>query len=90
MRPQGFDFARGETLLSKGRVIGARALALIAAANQAFVEVCQRPKIHILATGAELRGPGHASKPEHVVASNGLALQALLNKGAQMPKIRAL
>ena len=80
VRPRGFDFRAGEALLTAGRVLDARALALAAAANTATVTVRCLPRIGILATGAELRTPGKAMAPEHVVASNALALQALLNQ----------
>lgn len=78
VRPAGFDFAEGQTLLEAGQVLTPPALALAAAANCAQVEVAVAPKIAVLSTGDELRAPGHASAPEHVVASNGLALTALL------------
>lgn len=79
VRPTGFDFTAGDALLPAGHVLDARAVALCAAANQPTVEVRRTPKISILATGSELRFPGSATEPQHVVASNGLCLAALLD-----------
>ena len=84
MRPKGFDFRAGATLLPAGLVVDARALALAAAANQTHINAARQPHIHILSTGAELRPLGQASAPEHVIASNGLTLQTLLQSAGAL------
>ncbi len=85
VRPAGFDFSEDQVLLEAGQVLTPPELALVAAANCAQVQVAQPPRIAVLSTGDELRAPGRASAPEHVVASNGLALSALLKtEGAEV------
>ena len=93
VRPTGFDFSAGDELLPTGHVLDARALALCAAANQSTVDVRRSPRISILATGSELCTPGTATKPEQVIASNGLCLAALLggeDRGFVGDKISAI
>ncbi len=78
VRPMGQDFSQGETLLEPGVVLNPPALALIAAANVARIEVFRRPTIGLMATGDELMPPGSELKPGQIVSSNGFALGALL------------
>ena len=78
VRSAGFDFTAGDRLLEAGQILTPPALALAAAANCGQVKVAQPPQIAILSTGDELRALGEAREAQHVVASNGLALSALL------------
>ncbi|MGB0785530.1 MAG: gephyrin-like molybdotransferase Glp [Alphaproteobacteria bacterium] len=84
VRPKGFDFQRGEELLSSGQKLTPAAIALCAAANVDRIEIARKPRIAIISTGNELCEPGMAKNSEDVVSSNGLALSALLeNAGAE-------
>ena len=88
VRPQGFDFAFGETLLAAGEVLSDRALAVAAAANLNRVSVARPPRVALLSTGDELKAPGKAVQPQDVVASNALALSALLTSaGAEVQNL---
>jgi molybdopterin molybdotransferase len=78
VRDAGIDFTKGELLLSAGRRLGPRDLALVAAANHAEVVVRRRPRVAILATGDELVRPGEALGPSQIVASNNYAVAAIV------------
>lgn len=60
LRARGSDFRRGDQLLAPGRLLGPRALMLVAGADAAEVEVFRRPRVALLATGDELAEPGAA------------------------------
>lgn len=77
VRRGGLDFSEGETLLTRGRRLTDRDLALAAAANHPTVSVHRRPKLAVLATGDELVLPGSTPGPGEIVYSNGYALSAL-------------
>jgi molybdopterin molybdotransferase len=64
IRQRGADFCAGDTLLNGSRCIDAAALVAIAGADVADVEVAQRPRIALLATGDELVDPGQAGQSD--------------------------
>ncbi len=78
VRPAGLDFAAGSVLLHAGQRLGPREIGLAAAMNHASLPVRRRPKVAILATGDELVAPGSNAGPDQIVASNQLALAALV------------
>ncbi len=78
VREIGIDFREGQPLLSAGRRLSARDVALAAAANRPTVNVRRRPRVAILATGDELRAPGEALGPAEIVASNNLFIAGLV------------
>ena len=80
IRPQGLDFHAGEVLLSRGRRLAARDLALLAAGDLGLVDVVRRPVIAFAATGDELSRPGEARKPGGIVASSVYGLSALITQ----------
>jgi molybdopterin molybdotransferase len=77
IRPQGFDFKAGAALLSAGRRLTARDIALAGAMNHAAVPVHRRPRMAVLATGDELVAPGTPPAPGQIVSSNSFALMAI-------------
>ena len=79
IRPRGDDFAAGEVLAAPRRLSPAD-LALIAAMNIPDVTVARRPDVAILATGDELVMPGEAPGPDQIIAGNGFALKALIER----------
>ncbi len=79
VRPAGLDFAAGTVLLTAGRRLGYREIALAAAMNHAVLPVRRRPKVAILATGDELVLPGTEPGPDQIIASNSFGLAALVS-----------
>ena len=77
VRPAGMDFAAGREVLRAGMRLGARELALIAAANQAMIAVRRRPRVAVLSIGDELLPPGQTPGPDQTIASNGFAIAEL-------------
>ena len=60
IRSKGSDFRVGQVLVEAGQRLSPRALVTVAGADLAEIEVWQRPRIAILATGDELAAPGEA------------------------------
>ncbi len=78
VRPAGLDFSEGEVLLKAGRVLSARDIGLAAAMNVPWLEVRQRPRVAILATGDEIVRPGEPVGENQIVSANSLGLGALV------------
>jgi molybdopterin molybdotransferase len=77
IRAVGLDFAEGETLLEKGRVLDAAALSLAASANHPTMPVAKKPLVAIIATGDELLLPGSEPGPDQIIASNAYGVAAI-------------
>jgi molybdopterin molybdotransferase len=80
VRVEGLDFKRGAVLLTKGRRLSDRDLALAAAMNHPTVPVHRCPKVALLATGDELVMPGGTPGFGQIVYSNGYATMALVRR----------
>jgi len=80
VRPEGFDFKAGAVLLTEGRRLTPRDIALAGAMNHATVPVHRRPRMAVLATGDELVAPGTPPAPGQIVSSNSFALMAIGNR----------
>jgi molybdopterin molybdotransferase len=80
VRRQGFDFKAGQVMLEAGRRLNARDIGLAAAMDHATIMVARRPRVAIIATGDELVEPGGGDAPDKIVASNPLALSALIRQ----------
>ncbi|WP_375453788.1 gephyrin-like molybdotransferase Glp [uncultured Methylobacterium sp.] len=78
IRRAGLDFFAGDALLAAGDTLDARRLALAAAAGHGRVAVRRKPRVAILATGDELVQPGETPAWDQIIASNALALAALV------------
>jgi molybdopterin molybdotransferase len=77
VRARGLDFHSGDILLERGRRIGPRDVALLAAADCPLVRVAKKPCVAIAATGDELSRPGEPRKQGGIVASSTYAVQAM-------------
>ncbi|MER9344256.1 molybdopterin molybdotransferase MoeA [Mesorhizobium sp. M0601] len=86
IRRLGLDFAKGDVLLPKGRLLDPAALPLAASANHPEVRVVKRPLVAIIATGDELLPPGSDLGPDQIISSNAYGVAA----AAQSVGARAL
>ena len=86
VRKRGSDFAAGDQLLPEGRLVDARAIVAVAAADCESVEVFRRPRVHILSTGDELAEPGSArSRADAIPESVSFGVAALAGEaGAEV------
>lgn len=80
IRRQGLDFARGQSLLRQGTLLGAREIGLAAAMNWPALPVTRRPRIAIFTTGDELVAPGRTPRADQIVSSNSFALAAFVRR----------
>jgi molybdopterin molybdotransferase len=85
VRRQGFDFKAGQVMLEAGRRLNARDIGLAAAMDHARIMVSRKPRVAIIATGDELIEPGGGDAPDKIVASNPVALAALVRQEGGEP-----
>ncbi|WP_114966939.1 gephyrin-like molybdotransferase Glp [Alkalilacustris brevis] len=78
IRRAGEDMPQGACLLRRGRIIGPREAAAIAAAGQGQVAVRPRLRVALLCTGSELVPPGQPLAPGHIWDANRFLLGAAL------------
>jgi molybdopterin molybdotransferase len=78
IRRRGIDFARGDSIARAGDRVTPARLGLLAAAGHARLPVHRRPRVALLSTGDELVPPGSTPAPGQIIASNALAVAALL------------
>lgn len=79
VRPRGFDFDKGDTLLPAGTGITPARLALALAAGHARLKVARRPRVAVLDCGDELAAVAAECKPHQIPASNGAMIAAMLH-----------
>ncbi len=77
IRRAGLDFAEGDLLLEKGRLLDPAALSLTASANHPHLQVVRRPLVAMIATGDELRAPGSELGPGQIISSNAYGVAAV-------------
>jgi molybdopterin molybdotransferase len=85
IRRKGQDFFTGDTVLERGKRLGARDIGLAAAANHPWLTVHRRPRVAILATGDEISMPGEPIGAGGIVSSNAHAIAALVRAGGGEP-----
>ena len=85
IRRAGEDVVVGDVLLSRGTVLGAAHIGLLAAGGRRSIPVHPRPRVVILSTGSELMEPGDELTPGKVVDSNGYALWAAAKEAGALP-----
>jgi molybdopterin molybdotransferase len=76
VREAGEDVRAGQVVLRAGAELGPPELAMLTALGNAVVACARRPRVAVLATGDELRGPGEPLGPGQIRNSNGVALAA--------------
>jgi len=82
----GEDVARGELVLSRGTVIGAAEMGMLASLGMKIVKVSKKPSIAVIATGSELVEPGTKLTGGKIRNSNAYALFSLALKAGAEPK----
>jgi molybdopterin molybdotransferase len=85
VRRQGAFAQTGQILLEAGRVLDPTAIAVIAAAQHAEVQVYRRPKVAIFSTGDELVTPDQPLAAGQIVDSNQYAIAALVQQWGGEP-----
>ena len=79
IRAAGADVATGDRLVEAGTRLHGGHLGLLAATGHDRVEVLQRPRVTLLTTGDELRGPGESLAPGQIHDASRFSLPALLD-----------
>ena len=85
VRPAGLDFSAGDTLLTSGKRLNSRDVALIAGMNVPWVSVTRRPRVAILSTGNELVLPGEPLDRNQIISSNSIGLAAFVTAAGGQP-----
>ncbi|VEI13173.1 molybdopterin molybdotransferase MoeA [Trueperella bialowiezensis] len=80
VRLAGEDIAAEDLVVSAGSVISARTASTLAAIGYGEVEVVTRPRVAVLATGAELAAPGEQLSPGMIPDSNSTLLALLVRE----------
>lgn len=75
--PPGEDFKKGEKLLSKGIIIDAPEVGMLARAGRKKVRVGKPPTVAIFSTGDEIVEPGKRKRYSQIYDSNGFMLYSL-------------
>jgi molybdopterin molybdotransferase len=76
VRRAGEDVLGGETVLTKGTLVGARQVAILAAVGCGLVFVHPRPRISVISSGSELIEPGLPLRTGLISDSNSYMLVA--------------
>lgn len=80
IRRQGSDIEVGQTIVSKGTVLAASHLMLLASIGLADIQVLSKLKVGVLATGDELCQPGQDKAVNQIYESNRTGVKALLSE----------
>ena len=81
----GADIKRGETVVERGRVLGAREIGAVAAVGKAKVKVYKIPRVAILSTGTEITEPGGLLTPGKIYDINAYSLSAAVVESGGEP-----
>ncbi|MBU2580695.1 MAG: molybdopterin molybdotransferase MoeA [Alphaproteobacteria bacterium] len=87
VRPAGGDFLKGATGLEPGTRLMPRHIALAASMGHDTLPVRRKPVVAVIATGDELVEPGTPPGPGQIVASNGYAIAAMVNRAGGQAKL---
>lgn len=85
VRPAGADTRAGAVVLAAGTRLGARQLAMAAAAGRGRLRVHPAPRVVIMSIGSELAEPGTPARDGGVYESAGHALEAAVRDTGATP-----
>jgi molybdopterin molybdotransferase len=85
VRPIGQDLKAGEPILTRGDVLGAAEIGLLATVGHTHVAVHPRPIVAVIATGDELVPPDQTPAPGQIRDSNSDALVAAVALAGASP-----
>ena len=85
IRPEGDDFSAGDVILTRGHVIRAQEISVLASLGVANVSVYRRAVVGILATGDELVAVEEELTPGKIRNSNGYAQAAQVSALGAIP-----
>jgi len=85
IRRAGEDVKKGDRVISKGSVIRAAEVGMLASVGKAFVYVYQRPVVAILCTGDELVDVDERVADHKIVSSNSYTLSAQVMECGALP-----
>ena len=87
VRPRGGDARAGAPVVAAGEVVGPVQVGALAGAGVTSVRCGRVPRVALLATGTELRGPGEQLAPGEIYESNTVMLAAQVRSANGMPSI---
>jgi len=76
----GEDIKRGDIVLPRGVFLTPAKIGALAALGITKIEVYQKPKVSVIATGTEIVQPGEPLHPGQIYDVNSFTLEAILNK----------
>lgn len=76
----GEDIKKGDVALKRGTFLTPAKVGALAALGKTHVEVYQKPKVSIIATGTEIVQPGQPLKPGQIYDVNSFTLDAILKR----------
>lgn len=85
IRRAGEDLRAGAPVLEAGTVLGPRALSALASVGYGEVAVVRRPRVAVIATGAELVAPGEEIGSGQIPDSNSTLLAGMLRQSGADP-----
>lgn len=86
VRRTGSDVRAGDTVLTAGRILGARDLAAAASAGVSRVRIVPAPRVGVLSTGSELRPAGAPLGRGEIHDSNSVLLESLVAESGGAPE----
>lgn len=87
IRGKGCDLAAGQKIVTRGELLSAPLLALLASQGLAQLEVGAQPRIAIISTGDELAQPGSVPRAGQIFESNAIMLQALAMRAGALVRL---
>lgn len=83
---RGEDITAGEIVLRRGARIGPEQIAVLASVGRVEVQVCERAKVGVIATGDELVEPSSKPGPSQIRNSNSFQLAAQIESIGGIPR----